>query len=292
MKKSFLTSLPLLLLLNTATSQGLDVFYFGTSFYPKRALNTNDSTEVSLLEYQFKFNVLQKFENDSSKFLIHGVRYDRFIPTIHRTSDDQRTQLHSFMYSLTWFKKINKKWNLSLTGVPTLSSQFEAPISGQDFLFQGTALAINKKSDSKQLGYGIVYTSRLGRQIVVPMFLYRITKASMSLNLILPFRAVIEFRKADKSLRYGFNANLNGGVFNFNDRNAANSAFIDEVGFSRAVIGTFLAYKISGPFYLNAGAGMAVARTFQFIDESDNILEDLTQKPGPYINLALSMTFL
>ena len=63
----------------------------------------------------------------------------------------------------------NEKWNLAVNLTPTLSSDFEAKLSTDDFIFQGAVIATKKISSTFKIGGGLAYSARFGSPQLIPL---------------------------------------------------------------------------------------------------------------------------
>jgi len=170
-----------------------------------------------------------------------------------------------------------------------LASDFEASLSGDDFLFQGTALAINTKNKKFNYGFGFAYTTRFGRQLAIPGGMLKFTTPKMNFELWFPDNLLVMFN-THKPFQYGLKAAIDGGLFN-NSNNLLTTvnSIIDETGYSRLNIGPAITMRLKNGINLNWVGGMAIARRLEFIDINEEIF-DSTPETGSFVRIGLSFS--
>jgi len=184
---------------------------------------------------------------------------------------------------------LSPKWRLILNLNPTLASDFEESLSEDDLLYQANAMVVNTKNTKFKYGFGLAYTTRFGRQIVIPtgMLVYRTPK--MVLNIVLPSKASILFNSKSKTFLYGLEAGLNGGLFNNTSDVQTINTQIDETGYSRFTFGPAIALKLKNTVKIQFNGGVAVGRRLDFIDANEEVL-DRTPEVGPFFSVGFSFS--
>jgi len=170
-----------------------------------------------------------------------------------------------------------------------LASDFGESLNEDDFLFQANALALYSKNRKITYGFGLIYTTRLGRPIVLPMGLFKYKTPKMTLDILLPNSLSLMFNTTNKTFQYGFDARLNGGLFNNTNDIRTINAIIDEAGYSRLNIGPAVAVKLKNNIKIHLTGGVAVARKLEFIDIVEETI-DRTPETGPFVRVGLSFS--
>ena len=194
---------------------------------------------------------------------------------------------HTISYSLDYVQPLGSKWLLTLNFNPILASDFEESLSGEDLLFQGTALAINTKKKQFNYGFGFAYTTRFGRQLAIPGGMLKYTTPRMNFELWFPDNLLLMLN-THKPFQYGLKAAIDGGLYN-NNNNLLTSvnSIIDETGYSRINIGPAIKVRLKNGININLDGGMAIARRLEFIDIDEEIF-DSSPDTGPFFRVGLS----
>lgn len=287
----YLISLSFLLFNFNLIAQDFELFKIESTYYPKQAIEESSRNgEIGFWEWSGQFAIPKPLKNKKT-ILINKLGYSNLRvdmkAELTNTSVEVIKYYHTIFYNLGIIQTLNSKWRLNVNLIPTLASDFEESLNGDDFLFQANALAINTKSRKFQYGFGLAYTTRFGRQIVIPMGILKYNTPKMALDLVLPNRLSAMF-KASETFRYGLVAALNGGLFNNNSVLDAFNVRVDETGYSRLNVGPSLALKLNNSIQLNLTGGMAVGRRLDFIDIDEETI-DSTPENGPFFRIGFSL---
>ena len=282
----------IIFIITTALSaQNFELFSLNSVYYPKSKVEGKPKDiEIGFAEFSGHVSLPQVFQ-EGKTVLIHTLMYGQVIADTEFISDgdaiDKETYLYKITYGQNWVRNLNKRWKLSLNFMPTLTSDFRDGLVSDDFLLQAAAMGIYKKSDNLTFGFGAAFTSRLGRELVVPtgILLYKYKK--MNLDIILPNGISVMFDNNSKNLKYGVIARMDGGLFNIRD-GEIDGSMMDEAGYSRIKIGPALYYKLKGALFLKVLSGVTVGRKFEFIDTKDKLILDMKPDEGPFIQVGLS----
>ena len=194
---------------------------------------------------------------------------------------------HTVSYNFGLVQTLHPNWRLVVNFIPTLASDFEENLGGDDLLFQANAFGVNTKNKKLKYGFGLAYTTRLGRQLVIPTGLLKWNTGKFELDILLPNRLNIMFKTPKNIFYYGLKAGLNGGVFNNTTEIPSVSNTIDEVGYSRLVIGPAITWRLKNALYIHLQGGMAVARRLELVDINEEII-DRTPDAAPFFSLGVS----
>ncbi|MEL6655312.1 MAG: DUF6268 family outer membrane beta-barrel protein [Bacteroidota bacterium] len=288
---NYITPIILLLFSVNVLAQDFELLKIQTAYYPSQAIEESSvDAEVGFLEWSGRIALPQVLK-DKRTILIHRLGYGNLRVdadgTFGGTAIENTKHYHSIFYSLGLIKIVNLNWRLLISVNPTLASDFSDPLSNNDLLFQGSAIAMNTKNTNFQYGFGVAYTTRFGRQLVAPAGLLKYSTPKLTLEVLVPTSLSVIFNKK-KRFNYGVAASLNGGLFNNAGESPATSAAIDETGYSRLNIGPTFAFKLNDALKIDLTGGMAVGRRLEFIDPAEEIF-DRAPEPGPFVRLGLSV---
>jgi len=194
---------------------------------------------------------------------------------------------HTISYNFGLIQTLHPNWRLVVNFIPTLASDFEENLGGDDLLYQANAFGVNTKNKKLKYGFGLAYTTRFGRQLVIPMGLLKWNTGKFELDIVLPNKLNIMFKTPKNILSYGLQAGLNGGVFNNSTEIPSAGNIIDEVGYSRLIIGPSITWRLKNALHINLLGGMTVRRRLEFIDINDEII-DRTPQAAPFLGIGLS----
>lgn len=286
-----LLSFLLLLCSLTIQAQDFELIKIQSSFYPKQSIEESTvDGKIGFFEWRAQLGIPQTFKKNKKTILIHTLGYANLRMDAEATIDLQSLEsnkhYHTISYNLGFVKIFNPRWRMILNLNPVLASDFGESINGDDLLLQGNGMALYAKNINTTYGFGIVYTNRFGRQLVMPMGIFKYKTLKMNLDVILPNKLSLMFNTLDRTFHYGFHAGLNGGLFNnTNDLNIIN-ATIDEAGYSRLNIGPAIAVKMKNNIKIHLAGGIAVGRRMEFIDINEETF-DRTPESGPFFNVGL-----
>ncbi|MEL7251637.1 MAG: DUF6268 family outer membrane beta-barrel protein [Bacteroidota bacterium] len=272
-------------------AQDFELLRIQTAYYPNQAIEESlIDTEVGFLEWSGRIAIPQVLKGKRT-ILVHRLGYSNLrVDTdsnFGSTTMEDTKHYHSIFYSFGLIKILSPQWRLLISLNPTLASDFSDPLSNNDLLFQGSAIAMKTKNTRFQYGFGVAYTTRFGRQLVAPAGMLKYNTPKLALEILVPTVLSVVFNRQQK-FNYGLAVNLNGGLFNNTGENPATSALIDEAAYSRLNIGPTFAFKLNEALKIDLTGGMAVGRRLELIDSAEEIL-DRTPEAGPFFRLGLSV---
>ena len=274
-------------------AQTLDLIKFGSAYYPKQSINdSNLNGKIGFFEWFGQFTIPQTFKN-SKTILIHKIGYanlcvDYNVMTNSTYLESENTY-HSISYSLGIVKPLKQKWQIILNINPSLASDFGDRLSTNDLLFQANGFALLEKKTNIKYGFGLAFTNRFGREIIIPTLLVKYAKPKMTLDILLPLRVKILFQPKSDLLRFGLEALLNGGIFNNSYAPQISDVVPDEIGYSRINIGPIINFRLKKLVNIYFAGGLSTARKLEFVNESEDTL-DRTPDVGPYIRFGFSLS--
>lgn len=292
MSNKISTLILFLLFCNKARAQDFNLFRIQSSYYSSQSIQGSLSdSKIGFKEWSAELSIPQMIKNKKT-ILIHTLNYGNlsvdtegsFINTPFKSSKSY----HTISYNLGIIGKLNETWSMALNARPTIASDLDNNLDIDDLLFQASVLAIKAKSKSIKYGFGLMYSTRFGRQLMLPMALFRYSNSNINLDLLLPNRLSL-IMKTESSLNYGFEAILNGGLFNNTSQIEFLNTSIDKASYSRLSLGPVLTYKLKGIIKLSMTGGYALARRLEFIDISKEINEQ-TPENGLFFRFGLSVS--
>lgn len=289
----YLTLILLLLFSFNLLAQDFELIKLRSAYYPKQSIEDSSiDAEVGFFEWNGQVMIPQVFKNKKT-ILTHKASYTNLRVDTEANGTNSLVEstkhYHTISYNLGLIQSLNPKWKLMLNLNPTLASDFELSLNEDDILYQANALLVNTKNEKIKYGFGLAYTTRFGRQIILPtgMFVYRTPK--MVLNILLPTKASIMFNSKSKTFLYGLETVLNGGLFNNTSDVQTINTLTDETGYSRLTAGPAISLKLKNGININFNGGVAVGRKLEFIDANEKTF-DRTPEVGPFFSLGLSFS--
>ena len=288
----YITSILFLLFSFNLQAQDFELIKIQSAYYPKQSIEESTvDGKAGMFEWSGQLGIPQTFKRTKRTILIHKLGYTNLRVDTEANIGieplENTKHYHTISYNLGLVQILNPKWRLLLNLNPLLASDFGASLNEDDFLFQGNALALYSKNLKIQYGFGLVYTTRLGRPLVIPMGLFKYRTPKMTIDIVLPNKLSIMFRNLKRKFSYGFEAGLNGGLFNNNSDISTINSIIDETGYSRLNIGPAIRVRLKNSTIIHFTGGIAVGRKLEFIniDEETN---NLTPESGPFFKVGFS----
>lgn len=288
----FLPLIALLLSGFNLLAQDFDVIKIQSAYYPKQHLEeSNVDGEIGFFEWGVQVAIPQTFKKHKKTILIHKIGYANLTAntevSLPLVNVESTRYYHTIIYNLGLVQSLSNNWLLVANFIPTLASDFEEKLSGNDLLFQANALAVNTKNEKLKYGFGLAYTTRLGRQLVIPMGLLKYKTQKFELDMVLPNKLSAMVKTNKNIFSYGVKAGLNGGVFNSSSEFPSVSNTVDAVGYSRITLGPAIKIRLRDAININIEGGMTVNRTLEFIDSSNEVI-DRTPQASPFLGFGIS----
>lgn len=274
-------------------SQDIDLIKIHSAYYPQQAIEESSvDGEIGFFEWGGQFTIPQAFKNKKT-VLLHKLGYSNLRvdseANFGGNNMESEKYYHSISYNLGLIQTLSTKWRLMVNLNPTIASDLEESLGESDWLYQANALAIYSKNKQIKYGLGVAFTTRFGRQIVVPTGMFKYNAPKMSLDVLLPNRLSLMFNTKNRNFYYGIQAALNGGLFNNNSDVQTIGTVIDEAGYSRLNVGPSIAIRLKDIFKINLSGGMSVGRRLEFIDAEEDTI-DRTPESGPYFRIGFSVS--
>lgn len=288
----YATYILLFLFSHNVLAQDFEIIKIQSAYYPAQVVEEfAEDVEIGFWEWSGQIAIPQLLKNNKTVF-IHRMGYSNLRVELNGSSSnvtlDGSNYFHTIFYNFSMVQTLNPKWRLLVNVTPTLASDFTESLNDDDLLFQASALAMNTKRKNFKYGLGVAYTTRFGRQLIMPLGMIQYNTEKIFLDILLPNKLSVIFNQ-NKVFQFGFEAGLNGGLFNNNSDVEIISTNIDEAGYSRLNVGPTIAFKLKKAIKINLTGGMAVGRRLDFIDTAEETI-DKTPANGPFFRVGLSFS--
>ncbi|GAA3509945.1 hypothetical protein GCM10022393_23630 [Aquimarina addita] len=281
MKSLRLTLYSLFIFVSTIFSQDFELAGIKYLNYP--AIDSND---FSIQEFGAFINIPTKLKNDKT-ILINGLFYGQVrINDLknHISIIDQELVLHSISYRFMLLHKFNKKWAFIGVLEPTLASDFESSLSSDDLVLQSMAIASKTINTKLNVGAGLLYSTRFGQPMVIPVMPIKFNSNKHRINALLPTRVLYAY-EATHNFDIGIKAAVNGA--NFNLTGFSNQIDdVNKVNYTRANIGPVIYYKPKKKITLELTGGISTNRRYNLVQENEDVIET-TLPTQAFFNLGL-----
>lgn len=285
----------LLLFSTNLLAQDFELIKIQSAYYSPQTIEESAvDGEIGFFEWGLQVAIPQLFKKNKKTILIHRLGYGNLRvdteanPSLGGMVEAERFYYHTISYNLGLVQTLHPNWRLVVNFAPTLASDFGENLSGDDLLYQANAFAVNTKNEKLKYGFGLAYTTLVGRQLIIPVGLLKYNTSKFELDIVLPNKLDMMFKTPRNILSYGLKAGLNGGLFNNTSEVQTASSVIDKVGYSRLVIGPAVTLRLKNALNINLQGGMAVRRRLELIDINDETI-DRTPKAAPFFAVGLSL---
>ncbi len=250
--------------------------------------------DVNLERYLFSLNALKKMNSGKLEF---GLDYSALTFSFYdyntSLSTDSYENTHTFQTKIGYHQDLGKKWVMSISLSPMLSSNFKNGPNSEDFIFNWST------SFSKEWGNGgfpISLTVGLGRGVLFgepglfPILSLRGKMAPEWDYLIgFPYSAVSYKINGKQSL--STKAVVSGTYANNSETviiNGLEHLGNTKLAYSEIDLGLEYNYRMSSGFTTVVRAGFSTANSLEVLDNNDNPLFDFKVDPSPYIIMGLT----
>lgn len=281
------------LILAAGLSYGQSIKLAGIEYanYPKVAVKGSQTgQELAFREFGTYINV-PIIAKKSRMIFVNGFRYFQLNTTTYNSpiysQPEVKQTFHTIIYSLNVVKPLSPKWTMILGVLPTISSDFTKGLTSDDFLIQALALAHYKLREGFEVGGGLAYNTRFGRQILLPIIQVNYQKRLFHLNAILPTNLNAYFRTPNERLKAGLRIRTIGSFININDQIISNNT-IDKLSYTRINVGPLVEWKLAGPLVMELAGGITARRKFDFSTAEKNTVS-FDSESGPFLTIGLSI---
>lgn len=290
-KFRFLLPLALTATLAEAPAQVLKLAGADYLHYPKvRLRDHGNSQQVSSLEFNAYINVPVKLKNDKT-FLINGLQFGSIKATSFSdiTTAEHKQKFYKITFSFMVIHRLDEKWMLIGRLSPTLAGDFGEKLNSDDFLMQGFLLANKQINQKLMAGGGLIYTTRLGKPMLLPGLQLRYEQSRHQLFVFLP--ATIDYSyqvTQNEKFWIGFKTVLNGANFNSSVDNFSGSTRVDRLNYVAANLGPFIRYRFAKMVQLEISGGLNAMQRYQF-EDAHSTLHQYSSQNSSYLSVGLSI---
>lgn len=273
-------------------AQDFELIKIQSAYYmPQTVEKSSVDGKIGFYEWGAQIAIPHIFNKSKKTILIHSLGYSNLSvnaeANIPSQTGESKSEYHTISYNLGLVQTLNPNWLLVVNFMPTLASDIKENLSGDDLLYQANALIIKNKKEKLSYGFGMSYTTRLGRQLFIPLGLLKYNTRKLDLNFVLPNKLDLMFKTPKNIFSFGLKAGLNGGVFNNTTDFESISNSIDKVGYRRLVIGPAITLRLKNTININLIGGMAIGRRLELVDINNDVI-DRTPQAGPFFSIGLS----
>ncbi len=273
-------------------AQDFELIKIQSAYYPKQHLEeASVDGEIGFFEWGAQIAIPQTFKKHKKTILIHKIGYANLtantevnLPLVNSKST---RYYHTIIYDIGLVQTMSTNWLLVANFIPTLASDFQEKLSESDLLFQANTLAVNTRNEKLKYGFGLAYTTRLGRQLLIPMGLLKYETQKIELDMVLPNKLSAMVKTNKNIFSYGVKSGLNGGVFNNTSEFQTVNNTVDVVGYSRLTIGLAITIRLRDAININLVGGMTAKRRLEFIDRNNESI-DRTPQATPFLGFGIS----
>jgi len=234
------------------------------------------SLQLAIKVKEKKTYILQKF--DFTNFHTTGA--------LNNSQTGFEESLNSFAYSVGLIQVLKNRWKIIAIATPTLASDFREPISSDDFIMQAYFNISKRATPYFEYGFGLVFTTRFGRELVLPVATGIYKKDDWSVFAVLPVQLGIYRHFTNSKLGLSFTAN--GNFYNFNS-NLTPTVKLEKVSYSRLNLGPEYDLKIFKTLHLNLKAGVTLRNRLEPQDKSGSIVLNLSTNEKFFFSAGLNI---
>lgn len=274
-------------------AQDFDLIKIRSAYYPNQSIEESSvNGEIGFFEWGGQVSIPQPFKSKKT-ILIHKLSYGNLRvdteASLMSGSIKNSKNYHTISYNLGIVHTLSPKWRLTINLNPTLASDLEASLNEDDFLYQVNSMVLRTKSKKLKYGFGLAFTTRFGRQLVIPIGMLKYSTQKMNLDILAPNMISVLFKSKKQTFLYGLETGLNGGLFNNTSNVETINTLIDEAGYSRLNIGPAISIILKNSIKIHFTGGVTAGRRLEFIDFDKEII-DRTPEVGPFFRIGLSFS--
>ncbi|OJV12611.1 MAG: hypothetical protein BGO21_02375 [Dyadobacter sp. 50-39] len=223
--------------------------------------------------------------------LVNGLVYANVQSTLDQkvTGSSAGHDFHKIAYNFMIIHRWADAWSFVGRLSPTLASDFESNLSGQDFMLQGSVSVTRKLGEYARIGGGILYTTRLGKPMLLPGFHYRYHRGKQLLNAYIPALVNYSYQlDQQQRLHAGLRMAIDGANFNVCSKQLNTGPAVDRLLYFRANAGPAVSYKITRLLQIEATGGLSTFRKYQFEDTAGQNYK-YNSEMGAFFNIGIAV---
>ncbi|MDR7128032.1 hypothetical protein J2X69_000360 [Algoriphagus sp. 4150] len=290
-KFKYLLPLALLATMTEVSAQVLKLAGVDYLYYPKVRLNDDGSSlQVSFQEFNSYINVPMKLKNERT-FLVNGLQFSLLEATSFSdiSTTEHKQKFYKISYSFMVIHRLTEKWMLISRLSPTLASDFGDKLNSDDFLMQGFLVANKQINQKLMAGGGLIYTTRLGKPMLLPGLQLKYEQSRHQFFTFLPATIEYNYRLTqEEKLWIGFKSVLNGDNFNSSIDNFSGSVQVDRLNYVVANFGPTARYRFAKIVQLEIFAGLNAMRRYHF-EDAHRKLHTYSSQISSYFSVGLTI---
>lgn len=244
------------------------LFSSSYSHYPESNL-ANGQINVDVLE-----NVVNMAFPIKPKKTYVSVRFVHSFFRLKTKFDNESYRINetyqSFEFGGGLIKILPKHWRLVATFNPSIASDFKSEIHKDDWIFRSNLLATKRINHHSSFTIGMLFTSRFGNPLILPMLGYTHKKKDWTTRILLPAFAYVR-KQIWKNVQFGVKMTIESNVYNADFRNHSfNNELINRLAYTRILIGPELLIPVYKSVYINFTGGIALRNIFETQDYNLN----------------------
>ena len=261
------------------SAQNVDIIGISYTYNPKVGLMNPpgpvlENTDLDVAELKVKLLLPTQLKNGNTT-IINGLEWHYVNAFFDQLPEAYffDANLHSLQYTLGINQRIHDKWGVRAMAKPTLASNFQDGISGDDFYMQGSAVVHRIIRKGFSVGAGAAYTNGFGEPVAVPILSLRYQTEKFDLDINAPVKVSAKYT-ASKFVA-GIKAEVDGNQYNLRlgDNENPQVEKLDAINFSRMNIGPVFGWVIDGQGRIELSAGVSLNRIFKVVDVADTELD-------------------
>lgn len=296
MKKSILIALLASSILMAKSQSRTELFgftynSFGNSYLENPpAIGNLDDLQISYNSWEV-FGLVPIVRKDNYK-IISKVEYENtsfnYENNIASGNEIRPDQLHTLKLRFIYAQDLNDDWTIVTIINPTLSSDFEDGLSGDDLLFNGGLIFSRSLSERFSLGLGVMSSYAFGERRLLPVIDVKYESENEKFFAQARFPKLTVAYLVTPKFEVGLKAAQEGSQYNYKNIQTPGSLESDYIKFSATNFGPTVSYEIFKNIRLNSQLGMSTSRQFKVFDTGNEELGDLTPENNVFFNAGLS----
>ncbi|MCG8578466.1 MAG: DUF6268 family outer membrane beta-barrel protein [Bacteroidales bacterium] len=241
--------------------------------------------DVYMEEFNTSFQFALPIKNKKT-YLLNRVNINRLSYRVEMNDERNSEAFYAFGYTIGITQVLKNRWRLVATVTPTLASDFENKISNEDMIVQSAAILSKRSSPYFEYGFGAAFSTRFGRELVVPVLSVTYKKDRWGTFMFLP--AYVSHYYHYKQSRIGLTLSTYGNVYNASVA-SSESYELDKLGYSRINIGPEFRTKVWKDIHINLSTGITVRNRLESINGRGAREFEFSTKEKFYFKVELSV---
>ena len=197
--------------------------------------------------------------------------------------------LFSGELALIYNHRYTDGWSATIRLAPGIKSDLE-DIGEKDISKRAMGMVNKKFSNRASIGLGLAYADSFGSPQFFPLLKFNwVPFDTWIVSGVLPVNLTVEKQFSD-NVKSGLSVEMVGGQYRMTEEAPWNDAVLN---YRKALIGPFVALKVSQKTWLEVSAGITASQKFEFKDkdDTDRIIAERTPKNAAFIKAAYYFPF-